>query len=88
MRRRCATSRFGLIQLVQASRTVAEGSGEQSQAATSINQVALHAESGRERASHSGEVSDNGIAVINEAIEGMRRITQTVGFSRIARFPT
>ena len=47
----------------------------------SINQVALHAESCREMASHSGEVSDNGILVINEVIEGMRRIAQTGGHS-------
>ena len=35
----------------------------------------------REMASHSGEVSDNGILLINEAIAGMKRIAQTIGHS-------
>lgn len=77
-------------QLAQASEVVAKSSGEQSSAATtmattveemaaSINQVAAHAEACREMASRSGEVSDHGIQVIHQAVDGMTNIAGTVG---------
>ncbi len=82
-------------QLAQASEVVARGSGEQSDAANamaatleeltaSVHQVAIHAESCREMATHSGLLSDNGIAVIGRAVDGMTRIAQTVGHSSSA----
>lgn len=75
--------------LSQASDAVAHGSGEQSASATtmaatveemsaSIHQVAQHAEACRALAETSGHVSDEGVEVINSAIDGMSRIAETV----------
>jgi len=82
-------------QLAGAADAVANSSGEQSQAATtmaatveemtaSISQVALHADACREMAEQSGAVSDSGIEVIHRAVNSMNGIAQTVADSSVA----
>ena len=76
-------------QLVEASQVVSRSSGEQSEAAnamahtveemsTSISAVSQHADACRTMAEHSGAVSNNGIRVIREAVDGMNTLATTV----------
>ena len=75
--------------LALSSHQVAGGAGEQSDAAAamataveemtaSIHRVSEHAQEARRIAENSGEISDNGAAVIASAIDGMGSIAATV----------
>lgn len=75
--------------LVTAATKVADTSGEQSSAASymaaaieemnaSIMQVSEHAQEARTIAEHFGTISDNGVEVIDQAIQSMSQIAATV----------
>ncbi|MCK9386893.1 MAG: methyl-accepting chemotaxis protein [Sulfuritalea sp.] len=81
--------------LASSSQQVANGSGEQSAAAAamaaaveemtaSIDTVSQHAQDTKKMAESSGTISDNGVAVINAAIQGMDSIAVTVRESSTA----
>ena len=85
----------GVDKLVDASRQVTGGSGAQSEAAgamataveemtASIDRVSGYAEDARMMAESSGDVSDQGAAVIGSAIQEMRSIASTVRASSTA----
>ena len=84
-----ATLANGVGKLATASQEVASGSGAQSDAAasmaaaveemtTSMDRVYEHAQDAKGMAESSGQISENGIAVIDSAIKGMGDIAATV----------